>query len=118
MPKRFSTSTRPHLKSISLLVAASFLMTPLTAFGESITFRQTASQTQSVSNTPHNTSGNKAILGLDAEGNVMIKYGDLSAKLLCDPSDRQESKNLPGLSSKDSDVALLGRIAVEISINF
>jgi len=119
MAKQRSRSFRSFLKSSMLLaVAASFLLSPLAAFGESMAFSRTAATSQeNFSNLQHD-SLKKTRLALDHEGNVIVRYGGVSWTFIYGVSSPQENKEHPVLAPSGAQVASLSGIRLKIGITF
>ena len=118
MANQRSRSFRSFLKSSMLLAAASFLLSPLAAFGESMALIRTAATSQENFSILQNNSLKKAGLALDHEGNVIVRYGGVSCTLIYGVSSPQESKEHPVLAPSGAQVASLGGICLKIGITF
>jgi hypothetical protein len=118
MANQCSSSFRSYLKSSIIIAAASFLFSPLSAFGESVAFVRTAATSQENFNFLQNDSLKKVSLTLDNEGNVIVSYGGVSCTFIYGISSPQESKEHPVLTPSGSQVASLGGICLKIGITF
>jgi hypothetical protein len=86
---------------------------------ESVTFEQIGNQQQIDTFTPQTTSLNEVSIGLDNDGNAMIRYGNLSLSLIYDVgSTLQKSRSQSRYADSRQEVATIGGMSVKFCIDF
>jgi len=101
-----------------LLVAAAAAISsfsPQTACAENITLVRTASLSQNTLASPQK----RARLGVDSDGNVMVRYGGVSVTFIYDAaSAAKDSREFASASAQRQEVASLGGLSVKLGVAF
>ena len=119
MANHYSSSFRSSLKISLIILAAPLFLNPLAAYGESMTFVRTVATSQENLRVTDMEPLKKVRLTLDNEGNVMVRYGDVSCTLIYGASSVQRSKEHPVvLAPSGTQVASLGAICLKFGIPF
>ncbi len=115
MSENQSTSPR-KLFNVAVFIASSVLLVPVSSFAESMTFVQTADAQKS----SRVASLKKVCIGLDEDGNALLRYGKVSVTFIYDAgSSSSESRTQSWNSTTPrQEVASLGGLSVKLGFAF
>lgn len=101
-----------------MLVSTYLLLAPLPAFSGSMTSTQALELQQRGQLPSTSAEGKNVNVGLDKQGNVMIRIGGISVTLQRGTPENSQENLYGSRSSTRQDVASLGAIRVNIDITF
>lgn len=109
----------PYLNRVTMIVAATFLLVPQVAFSEKINLLPVVATGNPEAKQVEKAKGKRLALGADDDGNVMIRYGEVSLTMVYCPDESASAfKERAGLIPPVKESVGLGEVSCKVGFTF